>query len=299
MSTTIPLSRSCRAKSRHVGPRVPRLRSTRTDVGGMKNPMTEVAQHPSVPPGNPEIADAAPPPAPTTVRRQDYRPPNWLVPEIALDFALGLETTRVRSTLSVEKNPAGDGSATIRLNGDGINVTSLALDGQHFNSWAMDGDDLLIDLPGDRHTIEIETRIHPAANSQLSGLYASNGMLCTQCEAEGFRRITFFPDRPDVLSRYRVRMAADKERFPVLLANGNEVATGEDFARDGDGTHWAEWRDPWPKPSYLFALVAGELVANRDGFLTRSGRKVDLAIYVRPGDETRTDHAMASLKAAM
>ena len=261
--------------------------------------MTEVAQHPSVPPGNPEIADAAPPPAPTTVRRQDYKPPNWLVPEIALDFALGLETTRVRSTLSVEKNPAGDGSATIRLNGDGINVTSLALDGQHFNSWAMDGDDLLIDLPGDRHTIEIETRIHPAANSQLSGLYASNGMLCTQCEAEGFRRITFFPDRPDVLSRYRVRMAADKERFPVLLANGNEVATGEDFARDGDGTHWAEWHDPWPKPSYLFALVAGELVANRDHFVARSGRTVDLAIYVRPGDETRTDHAMTSLKAAM
>jgi len=262
--------------------------------------MTEVAQHPSTKPDNIQTADAAPPPqAPATVKRTDYRPPNWLVPDIALDFALELETTRVRSTLTVEKNPEGDGSATIRLNGDGINVTSLALDGQHFNSWAMDGDDLLIDLPGERHTIEIETRIHPAANSQLSGLYASNGMLCTQCEAEGFRRITFFPDRPDVLSKYKVRMAGDKARFPVLLANGNEVATGEDWQRDGDGTHWAEWHDPWPKPSYLFALVAGELVANRDTFVTRSGRKVDLAIFVRPGDETRTGHAMTSLKASM
>ncbi|MCA1660838.1 MAG: aminopeptidase N, partial [Novosphingobium sp.] len=265
--------------------------------------MTEVAQHPSIPPGNPELADAAPPPAPTMVQRKDYRPPEWLVPEIALDFALGLETTRVRATLTVEKNPAGakdgGGGATIRLNGDGINVASLNLDGRHFNSWTMDGDDLLIDLPGTRHTIEIETRIHPAANSQLSGLYASNGMLCTQCEAEGFRRITYFPDRPDVLSKYRVRMAGDKAKFPVLLANGNEVATGEDPERDGAGTHWAEWEDPWPKPSYLFALVAGELVANRDSFVTRSGRKVDLAIYVRPGDEARTGHAMTSLKASM
>ena len=172
--------------------------------------MTEVAQHPSSPPGNPQIADAATPPkAPATTSRKNYRAPPWLVPDIALDFALDLETTRVRSTLTVEKNPAGDGSATLRLNGDGIAVTSLNLDGRHFNSWAMDGDDLLIDLPGDRHTIEIETRIHPAANSQLSGLYASNGMLCTQCEAEGFRRITFFPDRPDVLSKYSVRLSAD------------------------------------------------------------------------------------------
>ena len=262
--------------------------------------MTEVAQHPSTPPGNTQTADAAiPPRAHASIKRSDYRAPAWLVPDIALDFALGLETTRVRSTLTVEKNPAGDGSATLRLDGDGLAVTSLTLDGRNFNSWAMDGDDLLIDLPGERHTIEIETRIHPAANSQLSGLYASNGMLCTQCEAEGFRRVTFFPDRPDVLSKYSVRLSADKARFPVLLANGNEVATGQDFARDGDGTHWAQWDDPWPKPSYLFALVAGELLANRDHFVTQSGRKVDLAIYTRPGDETRTGHAMTSLIASM
>jgi len=200
--------------------------------------MTEVAQHPSSPPGNPELADAAlPPQNPATVRRLDYKAPPWLVPDIALDFALGLETTRVRSTMTVERNPAGDGSNVLRLDGDGIAVESLTLDGRQCNSWTMEGDNLLIDLPGERHEIVIETRIHPAANNQLSGLYASNGMLCTQCEAEGFRRITFFPDRPDVLSKYAVRLSADKATFPVLLSNGNETATGSDPERDGEGTH--------------------------------------------------------------
>ena len=262
--------------------------------------MTEVAQHPSTPPADRESPDMAPPPQhPAVVRRLDYRPPDWLVPSIELDFALDLTATRVRARLAVERNPEGSGTATLRLNGDGLAVQSLSLDGQHFNSWRSEGDDLLIELPGERHTIEIETRINPAANTQLSGLYASNGMLCTQCEAEGFRRITYFPDRPDVLSRYRVRLAGDKQRFPVLLSNGNPVAHGEDPERDGPGTHWAEWEDPWPKPSYLFALVTGELLANRDRFTTRSGREVKLAIYVRPGDEGRTDHAMRSLKASM
>jgi aminopeptidase N len=127
------------------------------------------------------------------------------------------------------------------------------------------------------------------------GLYASGGMLCTQCEAEGFRRITFFPDRPDVLSRYRVRMEADAKHFPVLLSNGNRVSSGE----AADGRHWAEWHDPFPKPSYLFALVAGDLKANRDVFTTMSGRKVDLAIWVREADLSKTKHAMDSLKLAM
>ncbi|NWP74978.1 aminopeptidase N, partial [Escherichia coli] len=114
------------------------------------------------------------------------------------------------------------------------------------------------------------------------------GMLCTQCEAEGFRRITFFPDRPDVLSKYKVRMTGDKARFPVLLANGDPVARGD----AGDGRHWAEWHDPFPKPSYLFALVAGDLVANRGTFTTMRGRKVDLGIWVREGDLPKTDHAL-------
>ena len=238
----------------------------------------------------PEVA-----PPPVTIRHEDYRPPDWLVPEVALDFALGVDATRVAATLQVRRNPEGSGAQTLRLNGDGIAALSVTVDGKSVNDWRMDGHDLLIDLPGDAHKIAIETSIQPQANSQLMGLYASGGMLCTQCEAEGFRRITFFPDRPDVLSTYRVRMAGDKALFPVLLSNGNCEAKGE----AADGTHWAEWHDPWPKPSYLFALVAGQLVANRSSFTTCGGRKVDLAIWVRSGDEPRTGHAMDSLIASM
>ncbi|MEO6092242.1 MAG: aminopeptidase N [Novosphingobium sp.] len=247
-------------------------------------------------PGNPQTADAAvPPQAPATIRRQDYRPPAWLVPEVALAFDLGLDETQVIASLHVERNPAGDGGQTLRLNGDGIAARSVRLDGQAINSWRMDGSDLLIELPGSAHHVEIETLVHPAANSQLLGLYASNGLLCTQCEAEGFRHIAFFPDRPDVLSIYRVRMEGPAEQFPVLLSNGNRIAEG---LGEG-GRHWAEWHDPWPKPSYLFALVAGQLVANHSTFMTMSGREVDLNIWVRPGDEPRTSHAMDSLKSAM
>ena len=230
-----------------------------------------------------------------TIHREGYRPPDWLVPEVALDFALGLDETRVTAALAVKRNPACSGAATLRLNGDGIAALSVKVDGKSANDWRMEGNDLLVDLSGDEHTVEIETLVHPATNSQLMGLYASGGMLCTQCEAEGFRRIAFFPDRPDVLSTYRVRMAGNKQSFPVLLSNGNCEAQGE----DADGTHWAEWHDPWPKPSYLFALVAGQLVANRSSFTTMSGRKVDLAIWVRAGDEARTHHAMDSLIASM
>jgi aminopeptidase N len=230
---------------------------------------------------------------PQVIRRADYRPPEWLVPEIALDFALSLIATRVRADLVVVR--AGESSGPLRLDGDGITARSVTVDGHAHNDWRMEEGQLVIELPGERHTVTIETDIDPAANTQLSGLYASNGMLCTQCEAEGFRRITFFPDRPDVLSRYTVRMQGDKAAFPVLLSNGNPVASGD----NDDGTHWADWHDPWPKPSYLFALVAGDLVATRDSFTTRSGRKVDLAIYVRAGDETRTGHAMKALIASM
>src|SRR3546814_7767965 len=123
------------------------------------------------------------------------------------------------------------------------------------------------------------------------GLYASNGMLCTQCEAEGFRRIAFHPDRPDVLGRYRVRMAGDKAAFPILLSNGNIIESGEGEG----GTHWALWEDPWPKPSYLFALVAGDLVVNRDRFTTMSGRAVELGIWVRAGDQTGREHVCTNV----
>jgi aminopeptidase N len=161
--------------------------------------------------------------------------------------------------------------------------------------WRMDGPALVLPAPGDRATIETEVEIHPAANTKLMGLYASGGMLCTQCEPEGFRRITFFPDRPDVLSKYKVRMEASRAQFPMLLTNGNPVASGD----SGDGRHWAEWEDPFPKPSYLFALVTGDLKANRDRFRTMSGREVQLNIWVREADLPRTAHAMESLKQAM
>jgi aminopeptidase N len=256
----------------------------------------DIARTPATPDGNPQMADAPHRPAePPLIRREDYKPFPWRVPEVRLDFRLGLSKTRVRSTMLVERNPDAEANTVLRLNGDELSPVEVVVDGQTINSWAMDGDDLCITLPGERHEVEIVTEIDPAANSKLMGLYASNGMLCTQCEAEGFRRITFFPDRPDVLSTYRVRMEGPKDQFPVLLSNGNEVATGE----ADDGSHWAEWHDPWPKPSYLFALVAGDLVANRDTFTTMSGRKVDLGIFVREGDLERTGHAMESLKHSM
>lgn len=231
---------------------------------------------------------------PVVIQRADYRPPAWLVPDIALDFLLDLAATQVTATLDVERNAAGDGGP-LRLNGDGLVAQSVSVDGEPHSAWAMDGDDLVVELPGDAHQVTIETTIDPTANTQLSGLYASGGLLCTQCEAEGFRRITFFPDRPDVLSRYTVTLTADKAAFPVLLSNGNPMDSGE----EDDGTHWAIWHDPWPKPSYLFALVAGDLIATRDRFTTMSGREVDLAIWVRAGDETRTAHAMRALIASM
>jgi aminopeptidase N len=245
-------------------------------------------------------ANTAPeaPPSPThvTIRREDYRPPDWLVPEIELKFTLGVEKTRIQAKLIVEPNPdAKEDSNVLRLNGDELTPAGVWIDGEATDQWSMDGGDLLIELPRGRHEIGIDTEINPAANSKLMGLYASGGMLCTQCEAEGFRRITFFPDRPDVLSRYRVRMEGDATQFPVLLSNGNRVAAGD----SGDGRHWAEWEDPFPKPCYLFALVAGDLKANRDNFTTMSGRKVDLAIWVREADLPKTQHAMDSLKLAM
>ena len=234
---------------------------------------------------NPE---APPSPEHVATYRKDYRPPDWLVPEVALNVALDPDRSVVRATLRVERN--GDHERPLRLAGSELELITVA-----GGDWSMDGDTLVIAIEGDSATIETEVAIHPAANSKLMGLYASNGILCTQCESEGFRRITFHPDRPDVLSRYRVRMSADKARFPVLLANGNRVAAGE----GDDGTHWAEWEDPFPKPSYLFAMVAGDLKPNRDRFTTMSGRNVELAIWVREADLPRTAHAMQSLKQAM
>ena len=226
--------------------------------------------------------------------REDYRPPDWLVPEVALDVALDPARTRVRARLTVRRN--GAHRHPLRLDGDGLSPVSVLVDGAALHdAWRMDEGALLIDLPGDDHLVETEVDLVPEANSALMGLYASGGLLCTQCEAQGFRRITFFPDRPDVLSRYTVRMEAERARFPVLLANGDPVDRGD----CAGGRHYALWRDPFPKPCYLFAMVAGDLVANRDVFTTRSGRDVQLGIWVRAQDLPKTAHAMDSLKAAM
>ncbi len=233
------------------------------------------------------------PAAPSVIHRADYAVPDWLVPDIALDFDLDAAKTRVRATLTVARN--GAHGRPLRLDGDGLTPLVVRIDGEETAEWTLEDGALVLPLLQDKAVVETEVETAPAANTQLMGLYASGGLLCTQCEAEGFRRITFFPDRPDVLSRYTVRMAADKAAYPVLLSNGDMTASGE---LDG-GRHWAQWSDPFFKPSYLFALVAGNLSANRDSFTTLSGKTVDLAIWVAEADLPRTHHAMNALKASM
>ncbi len=235
------------------------------------------------------------PASPPVIRREDYRPPDWLVPEIVLAFDLDAASTRVRARFTVRRNGAHD--RPIRLEGDGLMLNAVLLDGRALpeGGYARDGDALLIPASGESHVVETDVTIAPERNTQLMGLYASGGLLCTQCEPEGFRRITFFPDRPDVLSRFDVMMRADKERYPVLLANGDPVGQGD----LEDGRHWARWVDPFPKPCYLFALVAGDLACNADSFTTMSGRQVALGIWVRAEDLPRTGHAMTALKNSM
>ncbi len=229
---------------------------------------------------------------PSVIHRSDYRPPDWLVPEVRLEFDLDPKRTRVRTRMTVHRNGTHD--RPLRLDGDGPKLVSVSVDGVAA-AHELAGTDLVVPLAADAHLIETLVEIAPCDNSKLMGLYASGGMLCTQCEAEGFRRITFFPDRPDVLSRYSVRMEADKAAFPVLLCNGDPVGSGE----ADKNRHWAEWNDPFPKPAYLFALVAGDLAANRDSFTTMSGRHVDLAIWVAEDDLPKTHHAMHALKLSM
>src|SRR5215469_5471953 len=245
----------------------------------------------------PDVPTDIAPPRP--VRLAEYRPPDFLIDTVDLGFELRAGDTQVKSRLRVRRNPASsDRLAPLRLDGEELASVSLALDGEAFgrNHFQLPAEGGLI-IPGvpDAFTLDVETRISPESNTALSGLYMSGGNFCTQCEPEGFRRITYFIDRPDVTARYTTTIIADKTSFPVLLSNGNPVESGE----LGDGRHWTKWVDPHPKPSYLFALVAGDLVAVSDRFTTRAGKEVALAIWVRRGDEDKCAHAMASLKKAM
>jgi len=233
------------------------------------------------------------------VRLADYRPPDWLVETVELDVSLHPTATRVRATLKLKPNPDAPAAAPLALDGDGLTLQSIKLDGAPLaaDSFTATPDKLSIAQPPQRaFTLEIETLVDPTANTQLSGLYRAGATYCTQCEAEGFRRITYFPDRPDVMAVYTTRIEAEKAEAPVLLANGNPVAAG-DIA--GTTRHYAVWHDPFPKPSYLFALVGGTLAHVEDTFVTMSGRHVTLRIYVEPGKEGRAGWAMDCLQRAM
>ncbi len=245
----------------------------------------------------PDRLDAQAVADPREVRLADYRPPAFLVDTVDLAFDLAETATRVRSRLSLRRNPMAAHEAPLRLDGAGQPVQRIAIDGAEIgaNRYTQDDASLVVPDPPDAFVLEIETTINPGENTELSGLYLSNGSFFTQCEAEGFRRITYFPDRPDVMARFTTTITADQARCPVMLSNGNP---GE-RAELGDGRHRVMWTDPHPKPCYLFALVAGDLVAVKDSFETKSGRHVELGIWVRRGDEDRCGHAMRSLKTAM
>jgi aminopeptidase N len=233
------------------------------------------------------------------VRLVDYRVSDYLIDAVELDISLDRHTTRVTSTLAVRPNPAGETGVALDLDGDELVFVSAELDGAPLAAadFQVSASQFVLSRPPRApFTLKIETRLDPAANTKLMGLYRSGSAYCTQCEAEGFRRITYFLDRPDVLSTYRVRLEADRAEAPVLLANGNLENFGES---DDPARHWAIWTDPHKKPCYLFALVAGELAHISDSFVTASGRKVALAIYVEPGREERAHYAMDSLKRSM
>ena len=234
---------------------------------------------------------------PQNVRLSDYRPPDYLIDTVDLDVRLHDSATQVTAKLRLRPNPAGKAGAPLVLDGDELVARSVKLDGAALDlAKAATPQKLTIDQPpAGPFTLEIETEINPSANTKLMGLFRSNGTYCTQCEAEGFRRITYFLDRPDVLSVYTTRLEADQAETPILLSNGNRGASG---ALDG-GRHFAVWHDPHPKPAYLFAMVGGDLGSIHETFVTQSGRHVELAIYVEKGKELRADYAMDALIRSM
>ena len=240
--------------------------------------------------------EAAAPASP--IRLADYRPTDYLIDKVDLDISLDPKATRVISRLSLRPNPAGQPGAALKLDGGALNPVRVTLDGKALDFASIATPDRLIiaQPPTQPFVLEVETLLDPSANTQLEGLYRSGSAYCTQCEAEGFRRIAYYLDRPDVLSVFTTRIEADKEEAPVLLGNGNCIESGDAAT---PGRHFAVWADPFPKPCYLFALVGGDLDSLHDEFTTASGRKVELGIYVEKGKEHRAHYAMESLIHAM
>ncbi len=234
---------------------------------------------------------------PTAVRREDYAPPAFWIDSVELCFDLDPARTRVLNRMTVRRNPDQHAQA-LRLNGEELNLARVLINGQG-TAFTIEGDELVLqnlpDCAGEPFKVEIFTTCYPAKNTKLMGLYTSNGSFFTQCEAEGFRRMTYFLDRPDVMSVYSVTLRADKARYPVLLCNGNLAEQGD----LDDGRHFARWVDPHRKPCYLFALVAGQLVCREQRIRACSGREHLLQVYVRPGDLDKTGHAMDSLMASV
>ncbi len=241
------------------------------------------------------MPDATKSTSPQTIRLTDYAPPEFNVARVELVFELDPVATRVRATLDLRR--ANKGSAPLVLDGENLDTRRVAIDGRDLGpgEYRVDEGKLVIEGVGDRLALETECVINPEANTALSGLYRSSGNYCTQCEPEGFRRITWFPDRPDVLSVFTVTIIGDASSNPVMLCNGDRV----DEKPLDDGRHQVTWHDPWPKPSYLFALVAGDLGCLRDTFVTRGGREVSLQVYAQHHNMDQCDHAMSSLKKAM
>jgi aminopeptidase N len=239
-------------------------------------------------------------PTPRAIARSDYKPFAFSIVSLHLQFDLNPTSTLVQSKMLVHRN-VGSSDTNLVLDGCDLELVEVKIDGRVLNgdAYALEPaikpTTLTIHNVPSQSVIEITTRIDPQSNTVLEGLYLSSGIYCTQCEAEGFRRITWYPDRPDVMTRFTTKIIAAKEDCPVLLSNGNLVSSGE----LEDGRHWAQWEDPWPKPSYLFALVAGNLSFIRDDFQTASGRRVELFIYVQQHNVDKCDHAMASLVRAM
>ena len=232
---------------------------------------------------------------PRPIRLKDYTPPAFKIDEVRLEIELDPADTRVRSQLKMRRNA---GTGPLVLDGEKLKLHEVSIDGVKLgpNAYQVDGEHLtILDVPEGPFTLETLTGCAPEENTALTGLYLSGGIYCTQCEAEGFRRIAYSLDRPDAMSVFTTRIVADAKAAPVLLSNGNPVAEG----KLADGRHFAEWHDPFPKPTYLFALVAGDLVHVEDKFRTMSGREVTLRIFVERGNEDRCGYAMEALKRAM